>query len=201
MSDSLKIRIAILVVAGVFFLISVPVVSDVLATLFSPGELMTTAISPDSRWRVRFYHIHAGAGSSDRHYAEIVDSKGRVPTHEIDLRAGMIKGLRIKWENNDTMLIYNKEVNVRKNTVLLGTSISPTGRWEIKIYDIFPIKQRYGYTFAEARDLRHKVPNFRVGIKQDKWGNDNILWKDRNTVQIFGQEVELEKAARQKRFN
>ncbi len=186
------ISIIVLVIATTGYL-SFKYLFRALRSQFVVEEFMGKSVSPNGRWKIKTYVSSGGAMTRSSYYAVVTDQKGRVPIHEIGFDGSKFKLRRAKfrWKSNVTLLYYGLETNIRTNTVLLGTSVSPGGRWRVKVYDIFPIGQRYGSTYAEFVDLKTDLPPREIILEKDQILGYYIRWKSANEVNIYGQVVDV----------
>lgn len=207
MTKKLKIIIAVLItvlLATFFISLAFSInnfVKDLIITLKLPpsghylrGKLLATSVSPQRKWKVKIYYIASGAYASDRYYAEVTDLRGKIPKHEIDLHTSTYYDGNFRWKSANTVVIGGQETNVLTGTVLHWTSVSPDGRWKVKVYDRFPIKRRYGYTYAKVIDQTGKKPPRDIILNQDKIDPGyQVRWKNANIINIYGQEVDVTK--------
>ncbi len=160
------------------------------------GELEKISVSPNSRWMIRKYRGGSDAGGSARHYILITDEKGEKPEREIDFMASRFTDSKLRWKTNDTVYVYGQETNVRVGVVRLDKSVSPSGRWGVEVSDIYtdsPGKQRIVHTWAIFSDLREKGLIGKTLVRLDLAPHNEIRWKSTNTIDLYGEVINVRK--------
>lgn len=188
------ILIAVAVFAGLVSFVAVFLSGLLLPSKHAKGKLTETFVSPEGKWKVRLYDIELGAMASDIHYARVTDLKGKIPPRDIPISAQLFKKQRIHWINADVVDIYGAETNVRTAEVLEDISVSPTGRWKVKIY-YYPITNgrrswdgasvKYFY-YAVIADLKGKAPIHKVNFDESKIRSGTVRWKSANVIDVYG---------------
>jgi len=154
---------------------------------------LKTSISPDGRWRVKICRTPIVSWPIDEYYyyAKVTDLKGRVPTHPVSLESSEFKTNRIRWRSTYTVEIFGEVFDIRTGSSQLEeTTVSPDGRWRVSVYHIEP-GGILDPVYAKVTDSRGRVPTRNIELSGDSFLEDKIFWKNANTINIFGEVVDL----------
>ena len=159
--------------------LSLDYLSNSLRSQFVSNELLGKSVPPNGRWKIEIYVSDAGAMASSNYYAKVIDQK-RDATREIGLDGSKFVKEQIRWRSDDVVSVFGYVINVRSGTSFVEKSISPDGKWRIKVYDISPRGQGFVSRYAEFVDLKTDQPTRKIVLEQDKILGDNISWKSAN---------------------